>query len=280
MSALRAARRRFAGRPGRLLALALVLAAPAGAGAGVALADGPNTSAVAVNTKDGSSVFRLAFAVKKVAGSVVDPQNAAVAVASCDACKTVAISIQIVIVTGTPSTFTPTNEAIAINESCDLCDTLAAAYQFVVGAGTEFRLTPQTRRDIESIRRQLQQLRASSLSAIQEDAEVKQLMTQLGDDLSQGIVGTAPPSPGSGQAGAGTSPSSSPETTQGAPPGGQTGSGPTGASGPAGPSGASGPTGATGPTSSSTTPTNSTPAPTTSTGATGSSGPTGPSSGQ
>ena len=74
--------------------VATAIALPAGAGAAVALADGGNTSAVAINTTDGSSVFKLAFAIKQVSGSVVDNQDAAVAYSSCDACQTVAISIQ------------------------------------------------------------------------------------------------------------------------------------------------------------------------------------------
>ena len=68
-----------------------------------------DTAAVAVNTKDGSSVFRLAFSIKKVAGDVVDNANAAVAYSSCESCRTIALSIQIVLVTGDPETVTPEN---------------------------------------------------------------------------------------------------------------------------------------------------------------------------
>ena len=50
-----------------------------------------DTAAVAVNTKDGSSVFRLAFSIKKVAGDVVDNANAAVAYSSCESCRTIAL---------------------------------------------------------------------------------------------------------------------------------------------------------------------------------------------
>src|SRR4051794_19486896 len=66
-----------------------------------------DNSAVAVNTKDGSSVFKFAFSVAKVVGDTVSNTNAAVAYASCDACRTTAIAIQIVIVEGDPSTYTP-----------------------------------------------------------------------------------------------------------------------------------------------------------------------------
>src|SRR5919198_6527301 len=105
----------------RLTALlaALVLALGLAAGApGAARAD---NSAIAINTKDGSSVFRFAFAVRHVMGDVVDETNSAVAFASCTDCHTTAIAIEIVLVAGSPSTFTPKNQAIAINYLCNLC---------------------------------------------------------------------------------------------------------------------------------------------------------------
>src|SRR5437763_2488324 len=91
------------------LLLAALVALPAGGGAAIALADGGDTSAVAINTKDGSSVFKLAFAIHQVSGSVVDNQNAAVAYSSCTACQTVAISIQVLLISSDVSTFTPPN---------------------------------------------------------------------------------------------------------------------------------------------------------------------------
>src|SRR3712207_6568132 len=102
-----------------LLATGLAVARPDAAAAG------GDTSAVAINTKDGSSVFRLAFAIKRVAGDVVDNENAAVAYSRCERCRSVAISIQIVLVTGSPSVVTPKNVAVAVNEQCTLCTSFA-----------------------------------------------------------------------------------------------------------------------------------------------------------
>lgn len=53
-------------------------------------AQAQDSSAVAVNTRDGSSVFKLSFSVKRVMDSSVDADNAAVAYASCSDCQTVA----------------------------------------------------------------------------------------------------------------------------------------------------------------------------------------------
>jgi putative peptide zinc metalloprotease protein len=113
-----------------LAALAFVLGAPGQAAAEDA---GGDNSAVAINTKDDSSLFKFAFSLKKVLGEIVDNQNAAVAYASCERCQTTAIAIQIVLVSGSPSTVVPENYALSINQSCTLCNTFSAAFQFVIG---------------------------------------------------------------------------------------------------------------------------------------------------
>jgi putative peptide zinc metalloprotease protein len=177
----------------RLLILAMLIAGPGAAGAAFAADSGSNTSAVAVNTQNGSSVFRLAFAVRQVTGSVVDNQNAAVAYASCTACQTVAISIQILLISGSPTTFTPTNVAVAVNQNCNLCDTLALAYQFAVGVNTELRFTHEGRREIADIRRQLSALGQSGLTGPEIANQVNTLMTQLGSVLQTQLVGVREP---------------------------------------------------------------------------------------
>jgi putative peptide zinc metalloprotease protein len=160
----------------------------AGVHPGAALADdgdgivnvGPgDTAAVAVNTKDGSSLFKLAFAIKRVAGDVVDNGNAAVAFASCSNCRTVAISIQIVLVTGNPSTVRPENVALAVNQNCTSCETLASAYQFVISTHGPVRFTKDGRREIHDILKELRELKKSELPIPELQGKVDALMTRL-----------------------------------------------------------------------------------------------------
>lgn len=167
------------------LLLALILAAPP-----LALAQGDN-SAVAVNTKDGSSLFELAFDIRRVAGDVVDQTNLALAYSSCEGCQTVAIAIQILIVTGSPEVLTPQNVAIAINELCTTCTTLALAYQFVFGGDRTF-LTPQGRREINRIRRAFYRLRSSGLTPLEIAREADRLAQRLRDVLSTQLVSRPP----------------------------------------------------------------------------------------
>ncbi len=188
---------RLGSRPVRAVLIAMLIALPAGTGAAVAVADSGNSSAVAVNTKNGSSVFKLTFAINQVSGTSVTNQNAAIAYSSCTACQTVAISIQILLISGSPTTFAPTNVAIAINQNCTLCDTLAAAYQFAVGIGTQVKVTAAGRQQIAAIRQQLQQLRNSSQTGPQINVQLNTLMTQLGQVLQTQLIGINTPAGGS-----------------------------------------------------------------------------------
>lgn len=168
-----------------LVTLVVLLAGAWYAPAAVANGD---TAAVAVNTKDGSSVFRLAFSIKRVAGDVVDNANAAVSYASCTDCQTFAISIQIVLVTGDPEVVTPTNFAIAINDNCTSCDTLASAYQWVLSTGGQVHFTAEGSRAIAEIRRALQELRQADLSGPETQARLDELMSRLATVLRNELV--------------------------------------------------------------------------------------------
>ena len=174
----------------RLLAVLLAVAAlSAGPAALAPPALAQDQSAVAVNTKDGSSVFRLAFSVRRVMGDVVDQQNVALAYASCESCRTVAISIQILLVAGDPDVVTPTNLALAINDMCSLCETLASAYQFVMGGNVKLTLTREGRLQVNEIRRGLRELgRDEKLSIVEIQARTDALMEQLGETLSTELV--------------------------------------------------------------------------------------------
>jgi putative peptide zinc metalloprotease protein len=164
--------------PHRRLCALLVALAVAFAPATPALAQGDNT-AVAVNTKDGSSVFKLAFSIKKTLQPVVENGNAAVAYASCEDCQTVAIAIQVVLVMGDADVVSPENLALAINDNCTACETLASAYQFVLGTGGVVRLTKEGRKRIQAIRKALRELRHGGLSILEIQARVDELYGEV-----------------------------------------------------------------------------------------------------
>lgn len=140
----------------RLLLLAVLSARVLGATP--ALAQSQDNTAVASNTKDGKSVFKLAFSVRKVTGDV-DAANTAVAYASCTDCRTVAVAIQVVLVSGDVDSATPENVAVAINYDCTECETLARAFQFVYGTGEELEFTKEGKKRLHDLKKQVQNLK-------------------------------------------------------------------------------------------------------------------------
>jgi putative peptide zinc metalloprotease protein len=136
-----------------LITLLIFAATPA-----TALA-GPDNVAVAINEKDGSSLFKLSFTVLRISGDDVAPSNVAVAVGSCSNCRTVAIALQVVLVLDDPSTISPLNMAIALNENCLQCLTAAAAYQLVVSASSDrFKFTKEAKEQIKDIQDEFEML--------------------------------------------------------------------------------------------------------------------------
>ena len=206
----------------RLLLLLTLLAATTGAGAP---ALGQDNTAVATNTKDGKSVFKLAFSVKKVTGDV-DATNTAVAFSSCTDCRTVAVAIQVVLVSEVDSA-TPENVAIAINYDCTECETLARAFQFVYGDGEELEFTKEGKARLHDLKKRVQALKhrddltlaqlARELAIIAaEVAEVVEEETQVKQPSAPATTTTAPATTSTTVASS-TTTSTAPTTTTTAP---------------------------------------------------------------
>jgi putative peptide zinc metalloprotease protein len=97
-------------------------------------APGPGgTQALATNTKDGGVLYDVAYSIVTVQdGAPVTNTNSAFAIAHCNACTTVAVSFQIVLIIGQSKVIAPINAAGALNYDCTACLTTAIADQIVV----------------------------------------------------------------------------------------------------------------------------------------------------
>ena len=92
-----------------------------------------DSQALATNTTDGGIVYDVAYSLVTVSGGEpVDSENSAYALASCDACTTLAVSFQLVLVVGQSDRIMPINVAEALNLDCPSCITTAIAKQIVV----------------------------------------------------------------------------------------------------------------------------------------------------
>lgn len=153
--------------------------------------DSIDNLALAINTTDDSSLVKFAFDVRRVMNGIVDQTNAAVAVASCENCRTVAVAIQIVIITGEANVITPENAAVAINYQCTSCETLASAYQFVFTTNGKVRFDKKAWREMWEIKtgvqELLEQVEAGEIDLTTFQAELDVLMDRLGVVLSDAV---------------------------------------------------------------------------------------------
>lgn len=96
------------------------------------------TRALATGKVDGAIVYDVAYALVTVrAGAPVTQTNSAYALAHCNACTTIAVSFQVVLVVGKSKLIAPVNIAEALNNGCPACVTAAIADQIVVALRDE-----------------------------------------------------------------------------------------------------------------------------------------------
>ena len=168
------------------LALAVALTQPRSAAA-------QDDAAVAINTRDGASIFRFAFHIRRVMGDVVDQTNAAVAYSSCTECETIALAVQAILVFGDPDVVSPENVALALNYECTACETLAMAYQYVFSTGGVVHFTAEGNRRIAELRRELRELLQAGLPLAELAAQVDALLSEFHQVLTTELVSAGKP---------------------------------------------------------------------------------------
>jgi putative peptide zinc metalloprotease protein len=160
----------------------------------------PVNEARAVNTVDGARLFELAFDIQRVAGGEpLRHQNLAQAIASCTACRTIAIAVQVVVVMGGGTNLAaPVNVAESLNTVCTACQTMALAWQLVVTTGGEVEFTQDALRRIGEIERALRALERSDAPVTEVRAAADALLDDLRRTVLTGLTpaeGTTPEAP-------------------------------------------------------------------------------------
>jgi hypothetical protein len=155
------------------------------------LGDASVNTSVSMNDHDGSSVFHLSFRIARLSGADDDVSDVAVAMSDCTDCQSVAIAVQIDLISPVPAVLTASTTAVAANVDCVLCNTLAAAFQYVVATPEPLVLTPAGRQEIHWIERALDRLGRSDENPADMEAQIQ----DLADDLSQVLSTQLVPAP-------------------------------------------------------------------------------------
>jgi putative peptide zinc metalloprotease protein len=87
---------------------------------------------LAVNTRNGTVVYDVAFAMVWADSNTVLNKNEAYAFAHCQDCQATAISFQVLLIVGQAHVIVPQNISEAVNYECVLCLAQALAVQLVV----------------------------------------------------------------------------------------------------------------------------------------------------
>jgi putative peptide zinc metalloprotease protein len=172
-----------------LLAAVLVLAL---AGSSASPGRAQDNTAIAINTKDGTDIFKLAFKIVRVNQDIVDQSNAAVAFNSCEECQSIAVALQIILIFSDPDVVTPENLALAINLECDACVAFASAYQWVLTTGGPVHFTAEGSKRLAELRERLRELLRSDATPEQLQAELEQIKGEVADILSTQLVAAGP----------------------------------------------------------------------------------------
>jgi putative peptide zinc metalloprotease protein len=156
--------------------------------AGGAGAGGMDNEVVLVNTQDGRHLARSSVAVAPVLGDVVDNQNAAYAYSRCSDCRTVAVAVQVVLVMGNPSSVTPRNLALAVNQDCERCESMASAYQYVLTTDGIVHFSAAGEREIAALRGEIAGVTGSDLPFAELDARLDALVERLWQVIDNELV--------------------------------------------------------------------------------------------
>lgn len=165
-------------RGGSLASLALL---QSGGGKPLGVGEGGENVAVAINAKDGTTLFETAFLITYAASGVVDQENAAIAYSNCELCRTFAAAIQVVLVPEDRARdITPTNTSIAVNEECPGCETVSFATQIILGVSGPVRLTEEGNEMMDEIWEDLEELSDEA-----EDLSVEEITERYDDIVSR-----------------------------------------------------------------------------------------------
>ena len=119
--------------------------------AGFPAAGGGNNIVQVINHADGH--FRMDGKVKvnQIPGPNAGPKNVAFAYSSCTDCQTMAVALEINLISTTARNIQPLNKAVAINYRCTRCVTYARAIQYDIQVDDPH----QVRSDVRDLTRQM-----------------------------------------------------------------------------------------------------------------------------
>jgi hypothetical protein len=116
---------------------------------------GPKNVVNVINKNDSHLRVKRKIQLNHVPGRDAEPENDTAAYSSCTNCATVAVALQIDLVSCTAGVMIPKNTAIAVNVQCSHCTTVARVIQYVVQVDDPNQVPDDARSLINQMQNQL-----------------------------------------------------------------------------------------------------------------------------
>lgn len=140
-----------------------------------------------INKNDGKFRLKADLQLNRIPGPRVEPTNLAVAYASCADCQTIAVALQINLISRTASYVAPENVAVAVNFECSNCYTVARAIQYTMSVDDPTQVPPEVDAMLKELDKELMAIRHEQDLSID---EVEQRLNAVIDqfrDLAEGL---------------------------------------------------------------------------------------------
>jgi len=140
------------------------------------------------NRVDGRLTTRGQVQLNRIPGPTVGPANVASANTSCVDCQSLAVALQINLISRTASSITPENAATAANVGCTRCYTVARALQYVIQVDDPTQVPPEVSRLIQTMNQELTEIQADPAIGLDEaEARINAVLAQF-VDLAQHLT--------------------------------------------------------------------------------------------
>lgn len=113
------------------------------------------------NRSDGRLRVRGRIQLNRISGPTVEPINLAFAYSTCTDCQTIAVALQLNLISRTATYVAPQNVAIAVNYECSGCRTVARALQYTYSVDDPNAEVAEVRDLIREMERELRAVRQS-----------------------------------------------------------------------------------------------------------------------
>lgn len=146
---------------------------------------GAHNVVLVVNRQDGSFKFDGKVQINQIRGPSVAPLNLAEGYSSCSSCQTLAVAMQIDLVTGDPHFYEPKNLALAINFQSLNAHTAAVALQYAIPVADPSIIPDHIKALAQQMNEELRSIRKDSasqtISVGQAKTEVLGVINQFND---------------------------------------------------------------------------------------------------